>query len=221
MSEWRQPYVDVPTSSAQEAKELLRRSILASRKLRSERQRAQAADDIVRQALSIPSVAEAGHVALYTARSSEPGTQPLIAAFHDRGTEVLLPVLGDGLKRGWAAFHDFDDLQERSPGRPPEPGTPDLGAAAIDTVDIVLLPALAVDTSGVRLGHGGGWYDRALQMLTHQVPTFAIVFPEEIYDARSRPLPHESHDIPVDGVVTPEGWYPLPLRTRRAAAHRA
>ena len=96
-------------------------------------------------------------------------------------------MLGSGLQRDWAEYAGVDDLRERAPGRPPEPGGPTLGAAALAEADVVIAPALAVDTTGARLGQGGGWYDRALEHIRPGVPVIALVFPEELYDADTPP----------------------------------
>ena len=118
-----------------------------------------------------------------------------------------MPVLGSGLQRDWAEYAGPDDLRERAPGRPPEPGGDTLGAAALGDAEVVIAPALAVDTTGARLGQGGGWYDRALEHIRPGVPVVALVFPEELYDAASRPLPRERHDRLVDAVATPLEWH--------------
>ena len=137
--------------------------------------------------LTIPAVADARCVSVYASRVTEPGTGPLLEALAARGVRVLLPVLGSGLQRDWAEYAGPDDLRERAPGRPPEPGGPTLGAAALADADVVIAPALAVDTTGARLGQGGGWYDRALEHLRPGAPVVALVFPEELYDARDAP----------------------------------
>ena len=79
-----------------------------------------------------------------------------------------------------------------------EPAGPPLGRDAIGAADLVLVPALAVDEAGRRLGQGGGSYDRALPRTT--APVVAVVFGDEVLDT----IPAERHDRPVDGVLTPE-----------------
>ena len=157
--------------------------------------------------LTIPAVADASCVSVYASRVTEPGTGPLLEALAARGVRLLLPVLGSGLQRDWAEYAGPDDLRERAPGRPPEPGGPTLGAATLADADVVIAPALAVDTTGARLGQGGGWYDRALEHLRPGAPVVALVFPEELYDAEKRPLPRERHDRLVDAVATPLEWH--------------
>jgi len=216
MSSVAQPHPSVPAGATTvDAKHALRKAIRASRQIRSPRQQADAAAHLAQVVATIPDVAHASSVALYASRVGEPGTLPLIELLVSKGKRVLLPVLGPSLQRGWAEFVDAEDLRERAPGRPPEPGGEDLGPGAIAEVDVVLAPALAVDTGGNRLGNGAGWYDRALELARPEVPVIALVHPEEIYDGEEHPLPVEPHDRRVDAVATPEGW--RWLRARAAA----
>jgi 5-formyltetrahydrofolate cyclo-ligase len=210
MSSVAQPYPHVSEGAdVEDVKEELRLAIREARRARSPRRRDEAARALATVVLSIPAVASAHCVSVYAARSTEPGTGALLEELAARGVRVLMPVLGSGLQREWAEYAGADDLRERAPGRPPEPGGPTLGAAALADADVVIAPALAVDTSGARLGQGGGWYDRALEHIRPGVPVVALVFPEELYDADVRPLPSERHDRAVDAVATPEGWHPL------------
>lgn len=189
--------------NTEEAKEELRRAIRAARNNRPARQRALAASAIADVVSSIPEVAEAGVVGMYASRAAEPGTSELMERLAERGARVLLPVLGAGLARDWADYTGPDDLLERAPGRPPEPGGPTLGQDALNLADVVVAPALAVDSRGVRLGQGGGWYDRVLTHVRAGAMVIAVVFPEEVYDAAERPLPWAGHDIRVHAVATP------------------
>lgn len=60
---------------------------------------------------------------------------------------------------------------------------------------------MAVDKQGMRLGKGAGYYDRALAGL--EVPVVAVVYDDEFLDA----VPHDTHDVPVHGVITPTGFF--------------
>jgi 5-formyltetrahydrofolate cyclo-ligase len=200
-----QPYPVGLLADPIEAKDELRRGIRTRRGARSPRARADAATAFADVLDTVAAVRDAGCVATYAARAGEPGTQVLIDRLAGRGTRVLLPVLGKGLARDWAAYEPGETLRERAPGRPPEPGGPALGADAVAQADVVVVPALAVDTAGNRLGQGGGWYDRMLALVPDGVPVIAVVFPEEVYDAADRPLPTQEHDRPVHAVATTEG----------------
>lgn len=202
-----QPYPVQPGMEAEDAKEELRRAIRAQRRTRTPKQRAAAASALADVVTSIPEVAGADVVGLYASRDGEPDTCELMRRLAEQGKRVLLPVLGAGLARDWADYTGPDDLLERAPGRPPEPGGPTLGPDALRLADVVVAPALAVDSRGVRLGQGGGWYDRVLTHVRPGVKVIAAVFPDEVYDAVGRPLPIETHDIRVDAVATPQSYH--------------
>jgi 5-formyltetrahydrofolate cyclo-ligase len=190
------------TLEVDDAKQLLREAVRAHRAARSTKERAGAGAAIAEHAAEI--VADAGCVAVYASRPSEPNTQALIDHLHERGIEVLLPMLGPGLSRDWAVHPPGEQLEVRAPGRPPDPAGPGLGITALQRADVVFAPALAVDRTGIRLGQGGGWYDRVLEHRRPDAPVVAIVFADEVCDT---PLPRAPHDRPVDGVLTPAGWW--------------
>jgi 5-formyltetrahydrofolate cyclo-ligase len=210
MSAVAQPYPHAHEGQeVTETKDEMRGLLRAARAARSPRRRSEAAAALVDVLLTLPALEGARTVAAYSARPTEPDTLPLLDALDARGITVLLPVLGAGLSREWARYAGADDLLQRAPGRPTEPSGPTLGAEGLAQADLILAPALAVDTAGTRLGQGGGWYDRALQHARPGVPVVAVVFAEEVYDADRLPLPREEHDRPVDLAITPERWLPL------------
>lgn len=137
---------------------------------------------------------------IYASRPHEPGTEALTELMHEQGIKILMPVLGQGLRRDWATYERGQPLEVRAPGRPPEPPGPGLGEDAIAEADLVIVPALSVDGGGCRLGQGGGWYDRVLGHAAPDTPVFALIYDDEISDA---PLPRAPHDQPVDGIITP------------------
>ncbi len=189
---------------AEDRKITMRTKAREERGRQSDRLRAIAAEALAMHTLALAEVQSASCVSVYASRSSEPGTLPLIAALADRGVRVLIPRLGDGLQRGWAEYLGADDLTSRAPGRPPEPSSPFLPPSALADADVVITPALAVDPSGTRLGEGGGWYDRCLPDARSDALILAFCFPDEVHDSE-HPVPHEAHDAPVHGVVTPDG----------------
>jgi len=191
---------------AVDAKDRLRTTLRAARQQRSEHRRGQAAVALAEVVCGIDEVANSRCVALYASGPTEPGTGPLLERLHAQGVRVLLPVLGTGLRRGWAEFTGLADLETRAPGRPPEPSGPDLGPEALADADVVIIPALAVDTAGARLGQGGGWYDRALVAALPDALVLALLYDGELVSAEKSALPREPHDLPVDGVASPSGW---------------
>ena len=201
-----QPYPIRQGQELTEAKEDLRVLIRAERERMTPRARQRAAEGLAQVVGDLAQVRAARCVAAYVSRPTEPDTVPLLERLAARGTRVLLPVLGSGLQRNWAWFTSAQDLQVRAPGRPPEPSGPPLGAEALALAEAIIAPALAVDTAGSRIGQGGGWYDRVLVHARPDASVIAMVFPDEVYDATTRPLPREEHDRPVDIVATPAGW---------------
>lgn len=202
-----QPYpVHVTGQEITDVKEELRRAIRTQRGAMPVSARRQAGTGFAQVVGDLPQVRAAHAVAAYVARPSEPQTTLLLERLAARGTRILLPVLGSGLQRAWAWYATTEDLQIRAPGRPPEPDGPTLGVEALEQAEAIIVPALAVDTAGRRLGQGGGWYDRVLEHAPARAVVIAMVYPIEVYDARTRPLPHEEHDRGVDIVATPDGW---------------
>lgn len=146
---------------------------------------------------------DARRVAAYVSAALEPATGALLDAVTTRGGEVLLPVLLPDGNLDWARYTGRDRL---APGRFGilEPDGERLGTAAILGCDALVTPALAVDARGVRLGRGGGSYDRVLRRVAAAVPrpwTVALLFDGEA----GVPVPVEPHDHAVDAAATPAG----------------
>ena len=172
-----------------ESKAAARQYLLSARMARSH------AEDLLRSAQQV--VPDAHRVALYVSRGPEPQTGALIDWLLAAGHEVLLPILYADNDLGWGIAPGAADLV---PGRlglsePPV----DLGSDAIATADLVICPALAVARDGVRLGRGGGSYDRALARTRPGTPIWAAVYDSEIVEA----LPADAHDHLVDAALTP------------------
>ncbi|MFV0427119.1 MAG: 5-formyltetrahydrofolate cyclo-ligase [Beutenbergiaceae bacterium] len=191
-----------PTVETEDAKTLLREAIRHHRDSRGSRERQQAGVAIAQRAAEI--VSDAGCVASYASRPSEPGTGPLMDHLHNHNIQVLLPMLGPGLSRDWALHNPGEPLEVRAPGRPPDPAGPGLGVTALQRADVIFAPALAVDRTGVRLGQGGGWYDRVLEHRRPDAPVIAVIFDDEVADGD---LPRAPHDRQVDGILSPSGWW--------------
>ncbi|GAA5145365.1 5-formyltetrahydrofolate cyclo-ligase [Nocardioides marinquilinus] len=150
--------------------------------------------------LAAPEVHRAATVAAYVSTGVEPGTTWLLEGLARSGTRVLLPVLLDDGDLDWAVHAGDAGLAPARYGLR-EPTGPRLGVDAVATADAVLVPGLAVSSSGLRLGRGGGSYDRALGRVP--VGTFTCVV---LYDGETdRPVPAETHDRSVTAAVTPSG----------------
>lgn len=165
--------------------------------------RAEAADAIAFHVLAAPVVSRAKRVACYLSMPSEPGTGPLISRLLERGVEVVVPLSLDDRTLDWIAYDPASALVTTPLGIP-EPTGERLGADALESCDVVIVPALAVDHAGHRLGRGAGYYDRALAGV--RAPLCALVFTHELLPE----VPHEPHDVPVQMAVTPDGLFRVP-----------
>ena len=196
-----------------EAKKAMRAAVLLARSGLSTPEQQTAASLLSENLLGLAVLRGAGRVAAYWPFGSEPSPVGAIEALRERGVSVLLPVgLADG-DLDWASYTGPDDLGAGA-WRFAEPTAPRLGAAAIAAGDAVLVPALAVDTRGGRLGRGSGAYDRSLARVHAGVPILAIVY-DEVLVAH---VPTESHDRPVTHIITPVRVLDVAaFRHRRAA----
>lgn len=191
------------TSSAVPEKKLLRVELLTRRRQRPQSERLEAAAAIAFHLDSAPALARAATVACHLSMPSEPGTAALIDALLARGAEVIVPLsLPDG-SLDWVRWTG-DETAERGDLGVPEPHGEPLGADALHRCEVAIIPALAVDHTGHRLGRGAGYYDRALVDFPGLV--CAVVFADELREH----IPHESHDVPVDFVLTPAGVFRIP-----------
>jgi 5-formyltetrahydrofolate cyclo-ligase len=189
---------DVP--AVHQEKAALRARLIAARTRLSAEQRAGAGRAIRDALLSRPEVQMAGTVAAYYSVGAEPDTRGLVYALWKRGSYVLLPLLRPDGDLDWASYEGPDSLVPGPRGLR-EPSEPPRGAAAVALADVVLVPALAVDRAGNRLGRGGGSFDRALARVGPLIPLIALVYDDELLDR----VPAERHDVPVRAAVTPAG----------------
>ncbi|KUH38997.1 5-formyltetrahydrofolate cyclo-ligase [Streptomyces kanasensis] len=181
----------------------MRRQLLAARTLLTTEDVRLAAAELADAALKLPELARAGTVAAYVSVGREPGTRALLDALRARGVRVLLPVLMADNDLDWAVYEGPDGLVRARLGLL-EPSGPRLGPDAVVTADAVLLPGLAVDARGMRLGRGGGSYDRVLARLAGAGADPALVVLLYAHEVVAR-VPEEPHDHPVHAVVTPGG----------------
>jgi 5-formyltetrahydrofolate cyclo-ligase len=172
-----------------DAKAALRAAALDRRAERTSTERYAAGESIADALRDL--LTKATRVAAYVAIGTEPSTASAVAPLR----EVMLPILLPDNDLDWGVG---------AVGAPStrgliEPVGPRLGVDAIADCDVVLVPALAVDHAGNRLGRGGGSYDRALRRATGL--TVAVLYDDELVDA----VPTEPHDVRVGAVVTPAG----------------
>ena len=176
-----------------DTKAAVRARVRMARAARAFAERASAGSALASRVLALPSVRDARVVAVYSSTTAEPDTEPLVHQLVRDGRELLLPrVRGEELE--WVLVtHDTTYVTGAFGIREPVTGP----VVALSTADVLVVPALAVDGSGMRLGQGGGFYDRALAGIS--APVIALVFDDEVLSS----VPSESHDHRVDVIVTP------------------
>ena len=123
-------------------------------------------------------------VAAYASFGTEPSTAELLARLRADDVEVLLPAV--------LASNDLTWMDDAGVDR---------GVDAISGCQLVIVPGLAADRSGHRLGRGGGSYDRALARVAAEVPRVLLLFDGEVVDE----VPVEPHDATVSHVALPSG----------------
>lgn len=139
-------------------------------------------------------------VCAYVPDDDEAGGPGLLDSLSRSGARVLLPVSPEVGPLGWATYTGPADLVRGRFGIPvpsAAPGAPELIADA----DLVLVPAVAVDRRGNRLGRGGGYYDRSLGFAGPHTRLLALLDAENVVDC----VPVERHDRAVDAVITEDG----------------
>lgn len=179
-------------------KRALRSAAAAARRQLTDRQRRAASSAIVERALALPELRSVRTVLLYAATPVEVDTSGLIEPLRHRGVRLLFPrVRGDALDLVAAA--DLATLEHGFRGIR-EPVGPRVDPEA---VDVALVPGVAFDPCGGRLGHGGGHYDRLLARLRDDGVRVGVCFACQVVPR----VPLEEHDEAVDLVVTEHATY--------------
>jgi 5-formyltetrahydrofolate cyclo-ligase len=183
------------------AKRMLRSAVRLRRDARRPDQRTrddeQRFERLVDQLAGYP----AYRLAAYLSAGTEPDTLRLVAWAAAHGLEVLLPVLTDGAGSwlpapAWAVYAGPDRLRT---GRSQilEPTGATLGPSALADVNALVVPGLAADLVGNRLGRGGGWYDRARAEAPDR-PTWLLLNDDEVLEV----VPTDAWDLPVHTIIT-------------------
>ena len=143
-------------------------------------------------------------VCAYVPVGTEPGSIEMVDMLLQRARRVLLPVArttadNAPLPLRWGEYRPGALVP--GPWGLLEPAEPVLPESALGEADLVIVPALAVDHQGVRLGRGRGFYDRSLGGRDPLARLVAMVRDAEFVGE----LPAEAHDVPMTHVITPRG----------------
>jgi 5-formyltetrahydrofolate cyclo-ligase len=183
------------------AKVKLRRELLKARSGRPAHEVTSAGHALAAVVRSLPQLP--GVVACYLSVGTEPPTQSLLSTLHELDVQLIVPALRADADLDWVRYLPGEPLRDGLRGTT-EPASARPGSVA--DAELLLVPALAVDRHGHRLGRGGGSYDRALGRRNPASELIAVVYDDEVLPD----VPAESHDVAVAGVLTPAGLQRLP-----------
>lgn len=174
-------------------KRAVRRAAIERRDLLSATERSAKSDRIVDRVLTLPEMAAAGTVMAFWSFGSEVQTSTLIKRLHEDGKRVVLPRVAGG-EIAAVNYAPGDPVAATSFGAM-EPVGAELVPA--EDVDVVIVPGVAFDRRGGRVGYGGGFYDRLFSRAP-SVPAIAVAFAVQLVDE----VPQGRNDSRVDVIVT-------------------
>jgi 5-formyltetrahydrofolate cyclo-ligase len=143
----------------------------------------------------------------YISVGSEPSTRALLPALEEAGYDVVVPICEPDYRLSWARWYTGVELARSPRAWVDEPVGERFGPEIMAGLPLVLIPGLAVDSEGNRMGQGGGYYDRFLASLPDGADRAMIVglfYSDEV--VASGTFEFTALDAPLDGVVTPDGW---------------
>ena len=180
-------------------KRALRAELRERRRVSPAAKRAAASAALTQNLVDLATDLGARSLSAYLSTPDEPDTRDFLRWADAQDIRVLIPVSrADGLL-DWAPYDG--DAEDTDVLGMPTPTTELLGPIAINEVDLILVPAAAVDRTGMRMGWGMGYFDKTLGSMEACPPVYAVIFDDELVDS----VPRERHDMPVTGVVTPGG----------------
>lgn len=185
------------SDTAAHRKRALRAELRERRQNLTTTERQIATAGLTRNLVDLATDLSARSVAAYLSTPVEPDTRPFLNWAHTQGLRVLLPISREDGLLDWTTG-DGETETEGLYGLPEAVGEL-LGPIAINDVDLILVPAAAVDATGMRMGWGRGYFDKTLGSMEKCPPVYAVLFDGELVDE----VPRERHDQPVDGAVTP------------------
>lgn len=187
----------VSDALVRDAKRVLRAEVRLRRRNRLSSEQDSATAALTKNLVALIRERAPALVGCYLSGADEPDTRPFLNWAAAEGFDVLVPISRQDGRLDWV----------HSRGGPEQPGLFGISemvgevvaASVFRSVDLLLIPAAAVDHSGMRMGWGRGYFDRTLASLAEPPPVFAVVYDDELRES----VPSEAHDRPVDGVVTP------------------
>ena len=185
----------------EERKAALRAQMRAIRKGIDDKSRAKAAQDLVRRLTTLPAVKHAHAIGVYSAYGSELSLRPSIEMLRKRDMPptIAYPIMVKEDTMIFVKFGPNDDKHVLEKPTALVKNIPPERVVEVSELDLILVPGLAFDEHGNRLGQGGGVYDRVLPRIASGTITIGIAFDEQVVDS----IPTGVHDKRVNYVLTP------------------
>ncbi len=192
------------TDSQDDFRTSLRRDLRDKRLALPEPVRAAHDRSIRRHLLQLIRNRAARSIAAFWPFNGEPDVTPLFEPLLEAGCELALPVISSGNDHGMQFYAWQPDLELATNryGIPEPSGTV---AVAIQDIDLLLMPLVGYDRLGNRLGMGGGYYDRHLELLRHAKKPLRAGIAYSLQEVDT--LGSNQWDIPLHGVVNEHGWF--------------
>ena len=182
------------------AKNRLREQLRQRRNCLNPSEQLRAAESAARHFTQLPGWLSASRIALYLANDGEIDTMPLSALCRTAGKQLYLPAVHEKTVMTFAEWLEGSELVANRFGIPqPQPGTP---RYLVSELDIIVVPLVAWDRQGGRLGMGGGFYDRALAGVQG---TLLVGLAHALQEVPA--VPADAWDIALDCVVTENGLH--------------
>jgi 5-formyltetrahydrofolate cyclo-ligase len=189
---------DVATETLFQQKATIREEILEKRKSLGSEKQAALSRSIMGTLLNHKEFQKAGKILIYLSKDGEVATDNLLGRAFELRKRVCVPVVDQESGELRVSELPGPDVSFRLGAfGVREPEEDDLNFVSPDQVDLVVVPGLAFDRRGGRIGYGKGYYDRLLSRLG-QVPRIALAFDFQVLDT----VPQDENDIRVDAIIT-------------------
>lgn len=180
----------------------VRQTIRQARRQLSAQQQYDAAEQLMHNALNHPKIAQVNTIALFLSFDGEIDTKPLIQALWAEGKQVYLPVLHPFSRHHLLFLHYRPDSQlVKNRFNIDEPPLDVRDVLPLEKLDIMLIPLVAFDIQGQRLGMGGGFYDRTLANW-QKTGFYPIGLAHNCQQVEKLPIAH--WDVPLPEIITPQ-----------------
>jgi len=177
---------------------MLRTQMLALRNSKPASELDQLSSKITARLLELPKVKEARTISTYLDIGSEVRTRGLVGWALENGKRLIVPVVDQANQR--LIFSEFKAPEELERGAHgiPEPKSEFRRPVALEQADVILVPGVAWDQRGFRIGYGAGYYDRSINALRTHIATIGLAYDFQFISN----VPRSRYDQRVDRIVT-------------------